>query len=66
MKIFPKKRLTIDRRSGVIGGLFTNEWRKSFGNEKKKFFEKKLKNSLTKKTESFLMGGLFTKNRSSF
>ena len=26
-----------------MGGLFTNEWRKSFGNEKKKFFEKKLK-----------------------
>ena len=40
LKDFEKKVLTVSRRSGVMGSLFTNEWRKSFGNEKKKFFEK--------------------------
>ena len=38
LKDFEKKVLTVSRRSGVIGGLFTNEWRKSFGNEKEKVF----------------------------
>ena len=42
-----------------MGDLFTNEWRKSFGNEKKKFFEKKVKKQLDKENGIVLNGRPF-------
>ena len=59
LKDFEKKVLTVSRWSGVIGGLFTNEWRKSFGNEKKKVFWKKVKKQLDKENGIVLNGRPF-------